>query len=83
MLLNQLLMVKYTNVFLLRATGIDPSSDAVNWILWPDITADAFVSWTSDKTMLTLEDITTDNLIINNVTAGVDYDDFLYFWGLL
>jgi len=61
------------------ATGIDPSSDAVNWILWLDIVQDAFVSWTSDKTLFNIGDITTDNLIINNVTAGVDYNDFYTF----
>jgi hypothetical protein len=61
------------------ATGIDPSSDAVNWILWLDITSDAFVSWSSIKNYFNLGGITTDNLIINNVTAGVDYDDFYTF----
>jgi hypothetical protein len=61
------------------ASGVDPSADTTNWVLWLDITADAFVSWTSDKTLFNIGDITTDNLIINNVTEGVDYDDFATF----
>lgn len=57
----------------------DPTVNTADWVLWLDITADAFVSWTSDKTLFNIGDITTDNLIINNVTAGVDYDDFYTF----
>ncbi|MCK9417200.1 hypothetical protein M0Q97_11160 [Candidatus Dojkabacteria bacterium] len=57
----------------------DPTVNTTDWILWLDITADAFVSWTADKTLFDIGDITTDNLIINNVTAGVDYDDFTTF----
>ena len=57
----------------------DPTVNTADWILWLDITADAFVSWTSDKASFNIGDITTTNLIINNVTAGVDYDDFYTF----
>jgi hypothetical protein len=57
----------------------DPTVNTADWILWLDITADAFVSWTSDKTQFNIGDITTDNLIINNVTTGVDFDDFETF----
>lgn len=59
----------------------DPTVNTADWVLWLDITADAFVSWTSDKTQFSIGDITTDNLIINNVTAGVDYNDFYTFGG--
>ena len=54
----------------------DPTVNTADWVLWLDITADAFVSWTADKTYFNVGDITTTNLIINNVTAGDDYDDF-------
>jgi hypothetical protein len=57
----------------------DPTVNTADWVLWLDITIDAFVSWTADKTKLNIGDITTTNLIINNVTAGVDYDDFYTF----
>jgi len=57
----------------------DPTVNTADWVLWLDITADAFVSWTSDKTKFNIGGITTTNLIINNVTAGVDYDDFYTF----
>lgn len=57
----------------------DPTVNTADWILWLDITADAFVSWTADKAQFNIGDINTDNLIINNVTAGVDYDDFYTF----
>ncbi len=58
----------------------DPTVNTTDWVLWLDITADAFVSWTADKTAFKIRgDINTDNLIINNVTAGVDYDDFATF----
>ncbi len=57
----------------------DPTVNTTDWVLWLDITADAFVSWTADKTKFNIRDITTDNLIINNVTAGVDYNDFYTF----
>jgi hypothetical protein len=51
----------------------DPTVNTADWVLWLDITADAFVSWTSDKNLFNIGDITTDNLIIN------DYDDFYTF----
>jgi hypothetical protein len=57
----------------------DPAVNTADWILWLDITANAFVSWTADKTKFKIGNITTTNLIINNVTAGVDYDDFYTF----
>ncbi|HRT03015.1 MAG TPA: hypothetical protein P5513_03650, partial [Candidatus Diapherotrites archaeon] len=57
----------------------DPTINTADWVLWLDITADTFVSWTADKTAFNIGDITTDNLIINNVTAGADYDDFYTF----
>lgn len=58
----------------------DPTINTADWELWLDITADAFVSWTADTTAFKIGgDITTDNLKINNETAGVDYDDFYTF----
>jgi len=57
----------------------DPTVNTADWTLWLDITADAFVSWTADKTLFNIGAITTNNLIINNTTAGVDYDDFYTF----
>ncbi len=57
----------------------DPTVNTADWILWLDITADAFVSWTADKNYFNIGDITPNNLIINNTTAGVDYDDFYTF----
>ena len=57
----------------------DPTVNTADWALWLDITADAFVSWTADKTLFNIGDINTDNLIINNVTAGDDYNDFYTF----
>jgi hypothetical protein len=41
----------------------DPTANTVNWILWLDIVADAYVSWTSDKTKFNIGDITTTNLV--------------------
>ncbi|NCD05383.1 MAG: hypothetical protein EOL97_04625, partial [Spirochaetia bacterium] len=57
----------------------DPTVNTADWVLWLNITADAFVSWTADKTKFNIGDINTTNLIINNVTAGVDYNDFYTF----
>ena len=54
----------------------DPTVNTTDWVLWLDITADAFVSWTANKSYFNIGGINTTNLIINNTTAGVDYDDF-------
>ncbi len=57
----------------------DPTVNTADWALWLDITADAFVSWTANKSLFSIGYINPANLIINNVTAGVDYDDFATF----
>lgn len=57
----------------------DPTVNTADWALWLDITADALVSWTADKTLFNIGNITTNNLIINNTTAGVDYADYYTF----
>ena len=57
----------------------DPTVNTADWVLWFDITADAFVSWTEDRLSFNIGGIKADNLIINDVTAGVDYDDFATF----
>jgi hypothetical protein len=41
----------------------DPTVNTADWILWLDIVSDAYVSWTSDKTMFNISNITTNNLI--------------------
>ena len=57
----------------------DPTVNTADWVLWLDITADAFVSWTEDRLSFNIGGIKADYLIINDVTAGVDYDDFTTF----
>jgi len=46
----------------------DPSTNTTNWILWNDITADAYISWTADSSMFAIGDITPTNLIFDTAT---------------
>ena len=50
----------------------DPTVNTADWILWLDITTDAYVSWTSDKTYLSTGDINTGNLILG-IATYLDY----------
>ena len=46
----------------------DPSTNTVNWILWNDITADAYISWTADSSKFAIGGITPTNLIFDTAT---------------
>jgi len=46
----------------------DPSTNTTNWILWNDITADAYISWTADSSKFAIGGITPTNLIFDTAT---------------
>ena len=56
--------------------GGDPTVNTADWILWSDIAADAYISWTSDGSMFNVGNITTTNLVFDTAT----YQD-LYTFG--
>jgi hypothetical protein len=58
----------------------NPMTDTTNWQLWLNIsTVTSFWSWTPTKSEFNVGNITTTNLIINNVTPGTDYNDYYTF----